>query len=253
MPQGFSLAQFDAVFFDVDGTLVDSLEMIIPGLAEAIEKFAGTRPSDDEIQSIIGLPMRAQLKRYLPYSPTEDQLREMIDFTLARFEAYMDREKVFEPAIAALRLCRSMGVRTALVTSKDTQELTLFMKRFPGADSVDVTVCSSDVLHPKPAPDSALLAASKVGVPPHRAVLIGDSIYDMRCAKSAGVAQVAVGYGSATSEALLAEQPNLYFDSPDALLAWAELSFLKPNAPQESNNQRFANNDDSGEQPAGAA
>src|SRR4051812_7187235 len=87
-PQGVSLAHFDAVLFDVDGTLVDSLEMIIPGLGDGIEKYAGIRPSDDEIRSLIGLPMRAQIKRYLPAPPTELELDEMIDFTLNRFEAY---------------------------------------------------------------------------------------------------------------------------------------------------------------------
>lgn len=243
MPQGFSLARFDAALFDVDGTLVDSLEMIVPGLADAIEKYAGVRPADSEIQSIVGLPMRVQLERYLGYSPTIDQLREMIDFTLTRFEAYVDREKVFSPAIATLRLCRANGVKTALVTSKDSQEMALFMKRFSGADAVDAAICSSDVTNPKPAPDSAHLALSRLGVPHHRAVLFGDSIYDMRCAQSAGIARVAVGYGSASSETLLAENPDLYIETPEDLLAWAEHSFLNRNATQESNNHRIIDPD----------
>src|SRR5579862_3345170 len=156
MPQGFSLASFDAVLFDVDGTLVDSLEMITPGLADAIEKYAGIRPSDSEIKSIVGLPLRPQLERYLAYSPTPDQLSEIIDYTLSRFEAYVDREKVFGPAVDMMRLCKAHGLRTALVTSKDSKELALFMHRFSGADAVDATVCASDVLRPKPAADSAL-------------------------------------------------------------------------------------------------
>jgi pyrophosphatase PpaX len=252
MPQGFSLAHFEAVLFDVDGTLVDSLEMIIPGLGDAIEKYAGIRPSDDEIKGLIGLPMRARLEGYLSYSPTEHELSEMIDFTLARFDAYVSREKVFEAAIDTLNLCKSVGVRTALVTSKDSKEMALFMKRFPGADAVDVTVCSSDVKRPKPAPDSSLLALSRLGVSKGSAVLIGDSIYDMRCARSAGIAHVAVGYGSATPEALLAEQPDLYLDTPDALLAWARQSFLNRNGPQESTNRRFIDPDDL-ERKTGAA
>jgi HAD superfamily hydrolase (TIGR01509 family) len=197
--------------------------------------------------------MRTQIERYLPSSPTAEQLNEMTDYTLSRFDAYVDLEKVFEPAIATLRLCKSMGLGTALVTSKDAKELALFMKRFPGADAVDVTVCASDVSHPKPAPDSALLAASKLDVVTDRALFIGDSIYDMRCARSAGIASVAVGYGSSPQDALLAEHPSLYLESPDALLAWAELSFLNRNGPQESTNRRFIHPSDTDEQPAGAA
>lgn len=252
MPQGFSLAHFDAVLFDVDGTLVDSLGMILPGLGDAIEKYAGSRPSPQEIQALVGLPIRAQLERYLGYAPSDEQLREMTDFTLARYDVYVDRERLFEPAVAMLRLCKSLNLSTALVTSKNSQELTDFLKRFPGADAVDTAVCASDISNPKPAPDSALLAVSKLGVSPSRAVFIGDSIYDMRCAQSAGIARVAVGYGSATSEALLAEQPDLFIETPEALLAWAEDSFLNRNGPQESTNRQFINSHDDA-RSAGAA
>jgi HAD superfamily hydrolase (TIGR01509 family) len=243
MPQGFSLALFDAVLFDVDGTLVDSLEMIIPGLGDAFEKYAGVRPSDSEIQATIGLPLCVQLRRYQDTPPSDEQLIEMIEYTISRYELYADRERLFVPAIETLRLCKQMGLGTALVTSKNDHELALFLNRFPGADSVDVTVCASDVNHPKPAPDSALLALSKLKVSPNRAVFIGDSIYDMRCARAAGVAQVAVGYGSATQLALCAEHPDCFIESPDALLEWAQQSFLNRNAPQESINPRIIDTD----------
>jgi HAD superfamily hydrolase (TIGR01509 family) len=253
MPQGLSLARFDAVLFDVDGTLVDSLEMIIPGLGDAIERYAGIRPPDSEIQALIGVPIRAQLERYLTYSPTDEQLREMTDYTLARYDAYLDGEKLIDPAIATLRLCKAMGLRTALVTSKNTKELTDFLRRFPAADAVDATVCASDVSNPKPAPDSAFLALSQLEVSPERAVFVGDSIYDMRCARAANVAQIAVGYGSATTEALLAENPDLYFNSPDDLYAWARQTILNRNAPQESNSQRFIDPNDPDSRAEGAA
>lgn len=251
MPQGLSIAHFEAVLFDVDGTLVDSLEMIVPGLADAIERYAGVRPSNDEIQSLVGMPLRAQFERYLPTSPTNDQLCEMTEFTLSRFEAYVSRENIFLPAVNALRLCKSMGIRTALVTSKTAAELALFIARFPGTDAVDTVVCASDVEHPKPAPDSALLAMSRLKVRSKNAVFIGDSIYDMRCARDAGIASVAVGYGAATRDTLLAEDPDIYFDTPDALFAWVNESFLNRHAPQENYNRRFIDNN--AERAPGAA
>src|SRR5579862_4264135 len=205
MPQGLSLARFDAVLFDVDGTLADSLGMIVPRLADAIERYADIRP---------------QLQHFLSYSPIDDQLRERIDFTLARFDAYVDREKFFELAVATPQLFKRMGLETALVTSKSACELTQFVRRIPGADSVDVTVCSTDVRNPKPAPDTALMAVSKPGAA--SPLLIGDSINDMRCAHAAGIATVAVGNGAASQDALLAEHPDMYIDTPEALLACAQ-------------------------------
>jgi HAD superfamily hydrolase (TIGR01509 family) len=252
MPQGLSLAQFDAVLFDVDGTLVNSIGMILPGLGDAFEKYSGVRPSDEEIMATIGLPLRVQLGNCLAGQPTDSELGEMIEYTISRYEAYADRETNFEPAIETLRLCKEHGLATALVTSKNDQELALFLNRFAAADAVDATVCASDVVHPKPAPDSALAALSKLGIAPERAVFIGDSIYDMRCAKAAGMARIAVGYGFATPEALLAETPDLYLESPEDLLRWAQTSFSNRNAPKETTHRRTIDNDSDDRAPGAA-
>lgn len=251
MPDGLSLAHFDAVLFDVDGTLVDSLGMLVPGLGDAIEKYAGARPSDDEIQALIGMPIKAQLERYLAYEPSPDDLAEMTTFAIERYECYKDRERIYAPAVEALRLCHRSGLRTALVTSKNAVELSLFIQRFPGIDAVDAAICASDVENPKPAPDSAFLALSRLRVAPERAVMIGDSIYDMRCARAAGIATIAVGYGSAAPEALAAEHPDLLLNSPDDLLAWANATLKNRNAPQEEPHRFIDDEDD--ERTAGAA
>lgn len=245
MPQGLSLAQFQAVLFDVDGTLVNSIGMILPGLGDAFEKYTGCRPSNEEIMATIGLPLKVQLGNALGEPPDEAQIQEMIDYTIGRYEIYADRENNFEPAIETLRLCKERGLSTALVTSKNDQELALFLSRFVGAEYVDATICASDVAHPKPAPDSALAALSKLDVAAERAVFIGDSIYDMRCAKAAGMSRVAVGYGFATTDALQAEDPDLYLESPEDLLNWAKTSFSNRNGPQETNNRRIIDNNDS--------
>jgi len=233
MPQGLSLSNFRAVLFDVDGTLVDSLKMIIIGLGDTYEKYLGHRPAPQEIQSLIGMPLRRQLALYREVEPTEEELAEMSEYTLSRFEANVEHETLFSAAVDMLRLCHQRGIKTALVTSKDSQELSGFMKRFPGAPFVDTTVCASDVQHPKPAPESAYLACQRLGVSPQEAVFIGDSVYDMRCAKGAGTASVAVAYGAATEAALLAEQPDLLFRTPEELFRWAEAAFLRNHAPKE--------------------
>ena len=161
-----------------------------------------------------------------------DGLQERIDFCISRFELHKDREFNFAPAVEVLQLCKRAGMKTALVTSKSGPELKLFLTRFIGADSVDVTVCASDVLDPKPAPESAFLACEKLGVDPSRAAFIGDSIYDLRCAKDAGAIPIAVAYGSTPAETLRKEDPAALFESPEALLQWAEQSLLTTPCPE---------------------
>lgn len=234
MPHGLSLAEFDAVLFDVDGTLVDSLSALIPGLGDTYERFAGTRPSDEEIKSLIGLPLRKQLLLFGMDDASPEQLRERIEFAIERFEAHKDRESTFEGAVETLRMCKRAGQKTALVTSKSAVELKLFLTRFSGADAVDATVCASDVMNPKPAPESALLACEKLGVEPSRAAFIGDSIYDLRCARDAGACPIAVSYGSTKAETLLNEKPAALFETPEALLHWAEQSLLTTPCPERN-------------------
>ena len=241
MPSGLSLTQFKAVLFDVDGTLVDSLQMIIRGLGDTFERYNGDRPADADIQALIGMPLTAQFKLHRETPPSDEEMREMIDYAIDRFDVHEEFEETFDPAIEMLRFCHDRGLKTALVTSKSRRELDGFIQRFTGASAVDTAVCASDVLHPKPAPDSALLACQKLGVEPHEAVFIGDSVYDLQCAKSAGMPCVAVAYGAAAASTLEAQQPDLLILSPEALLAWAQTSYLEPTCRENGHHRSQTN------------
>lgn len=229
MPTGMILPDLRAVLFDVDGTLIDSLPAVIPGIGDTVEAFLRSRPSDAEIRAVIGRPLTDQMRLF---GADESLVAAMVDDSIVRMESYVHLERVFDAAVETLALARARGLRTALVTSKSAAEIVPFLERFPGADHVETVVCASDVLHPKPDPESARLACARLGVEPHQAAMVGDSIYDVRCAQGAGVLAVAVAYGAGAHEALAAENPDLLFDTPEALLRWAHTA-LPDHAPQE--------------------
>lgn len=212
-----------AVLFDVDGTLVDSFPALIPGLADTYEHFLGIRPANQAIRAMMGIPLRVQMGFYQEPKPDEATLQSMIDYTLERYDFYADRERTFDAAVDALRLLHEAGIKTALVTSKNDVELASFLKRFSARDAVDATVCVSDVVHPKPHAESAILACSRLGVSPDRTAFVGDSVFDLKCARSAKVAvTIAVTYGGGTETALRAEHPDRIFPTPEALRMWAQ-------------------------------
>ena len=99
-----------------------------------------------------------------------------------------------------------------------------FWPQFPASDCVDAYVCSSDVSRPKPDGESARLACERLGVRPQRAVMIGDSVFDIQCARAAGVAAIAVSYGSTNLSTLREAMPDAVFETPDALLEWVQSS-----------------------------
>ncbi|HRF58514.1 MAG TPA: HAD family hydrolase [Fimbriimonadaceae bacterium] len=208
-----------AVLFDVDGTLADSVPMIVAGLGDAFVQFAGVRPSAETLRGLIGMPLAAQMNLYgLDSSLTP--LPERIAFTMDRFAFHADKSGFFDPAVEALRACHKAGLGTALVTSKNADELRGFLPKFPARGAVDVTVCASDVDRPKPAPDSARLACARLDVAPADAILIGDSIFDLQCARDAGVTPIAVAYGASTEETLAREHPAALISTPAALYEW---------------------------------
>lgn len=221
MPELPSIKEFEAVLFDVDGTLVDSLGTLVKGLGDTFENFNGARPSDQEIRATIGLPLTQQMAMFRDEPPSGRDIQDMAAYAIDRFSDYQHLEFPFAPAVQALKRCKSQGALVALVTSKSAVELAAFLQRFEAADALDATVCASDVQRPKPNPESALLACRRLGVEPSRSVMIGDSVFDIRCAQGAGVAAFAVAYGSTPSEELAREHPDALFDSPESLLAWA--------------------------------
>lgn len=225
MPSLVDWSNMRAALFDVDGTLVDSVETITLGLGDTIERFAGNRPDDDEIRSIIGTPLKQQIERYRGTAATSEELQEITAFAIGRFGAYRDRESDHDDAIEAMRMMRSAGLKVALITSKNREEVDEFLPRFSGRQWIDGVVCASDVSVPKPNPESVLLACSEFNVLPSQSFLIGDSIYDMQCAKGAGAGSVAVSYGASSLSALRQENPDLIFDTPNGLLQWANNQF----------------------------
>ena len=231
MPTGTLPPDLRAVLFDVDGTLVDSLVPVVLAIADVTEAHLGFRPGDAAVLGLIGVPLAGQLR---VFEAPESLIPKMVEEIIERIEANAHLETRHEGAIQTLALAHERGLHVALVTSKSAPEVMAFLERFSHADRVDTVVCASDVLHPKPHPESARLACARLGVEPSQALMVGDAIYDLRCARDAGVFAVAVTYGAGSREALAAERPDLTFDTPEALLAWAHTALPNLKCPARS-------------------
>ena len=221
-----SVERYKAILFDVDGTLIDSMDMLVNGLGESYMHFLGKRPTDAELLAILGMPLRQQMQLFQKEPAIGDQLDRMCSFTLERFYANQHFESEFTPAVKALEAAYRGGLRTALVTSKGTLELAGLLTRYSFGEYCTATVCAADVSQPKPDPESALLACKLLDVQPNEAIFVGDSVFDMRCAKAAGVATLAVLYGAGSRSELLDEQPDFVCESAADLLDLIQTRFL---------------------------
>jgi pyrophosphatase PpaX len=212
----------EALLFDVDGTLIDTVELIVQSLAYTYQKHLGAQLSREELRRLIGLPLSVQM-RYL-----DDRIAKPADYTameadeIAYYEANKQLEQVIPEAVQAVRVSSLKGLKTALVTSKNRMELSHTLPRLELDGVVGAVVSADDSARPKPAPDPVLRALELLQVDAGNAIFIGDTVYDLTCGRAAGVQVAAVAWGAHLPEDLHAMQPDYYFETPVELLKWIE-------------------------------
>ncbi len=208
---------YRCALFDIDGTLVDTVELIVRALDHTFRKHLGVQISRDELRRTIGLPLHRQVRLFDHLVDFVPDHRAMEADEIAYYESHQHLEQVIPEAIEALKEAKRAGMRIALVTSKNRLELETFLPRLNVNGWVDAVVSSSDVARPKPAPDSVLVALERLGASPSEAIFVGDTVYDIQCAREAGVRVIAVGWGAHPVEMLRAEHPDWLFEEPAQL------------------------------------
>lgn len=197
-----------AVLFDLDGTLIDSIELILNSARHAFHGRAGHVPGDAEWQTLIGMPLEASFRRY---AATDADVTAL----LARYREYQlehhDRlVKCYDEVVETVDFIRAAGHPVAIVTSKTT---TMTRRGLDvsglGAHFDTIIGCDSCQRH-KPDPQPVEIALERLGYAANEAVFVGDSVYDMLSGNAAGVTTIAALWGPFTREDLAASQPSHY-------------------------------------------
>jgi HAD superfamily hydrolase (TIGR01509 family) len=215
-------AALEAILFDVDGTLIDTTTMIVQTLGETYRRFLGVEVPPEEIKATIGMSLDVQVRLFDDRAHVRPDHGAMARFQVDLYEDHKHMEVPVPEALEAVRVCKRRGLRTAIVTSKDSREMSSVLPRLKLDGSLDTTVCATDTLRAKPDPEPALLALDRLGVAAERALLVGDTDYDMECGRAAGCAVAAVLWGAQPESRLAACEPDLVFRTPADLLRWCE-------------------------------
>ena len=208
------------LLWDVDGTLTDTTALIAESLDRIYRKFYSKTLPYDELRALIGTPLKRQIRVFGEPEefgvPAEIVMEEFISF----YEGQKSREKILFPVIEILIEGKRKGFPTALITSKNREELENTLPRLGIADYIDFAVTADDIPNPKPAPDGILLALKRMKIPNELApfaLYIGDTLHDMHAAKGAGIRGAAVSWGAAPREKLLEAAPSFLCDTPEEL------------------------------------
>jgi len=192
-----------AVLWDMDGTLVDSEKIWDVSLAELARHLGGELSAPTRI-AMVGSSMWRTLDMMFDEVGLEhrpEAMREAADWLSARTAELFHAGLPWRPgALETLRMVRSTGLATALVTSTERALVEQALDSI-GREFFDLTVCGDEVPATKPAPDPYLIAAEKLGVPPEHCLAIEDSPTGAASASAAGCAVLVVPNDVAVPEA----------------------------------------------------
>ncbi|GIV04830.1 MAG: pyrophosphatase PpaX [Fimbriimonadales bacterium] len=211
-----------AILFDIDGTLIDTVDLIVKALDYTYRKHLGVALPREEIRRLIGLPLKVQM-HYLDDRVAGNAPHDLMEADeVAYYKAHRDQERVIPEAVQAVQTAYRKGYAVALVTSKNREELQITLPKLTVDAYVDTVVTADDTERHKPAPDPVLKALERLQVAPEQAIYIGDTVFDLSCGRAAGVLVGAVAWGAHLPEDLRAAQPDYYFETPTDLLNWIE-------------------------------
>lgn len=196
--------RYDTVLFDLDGTLLNTRELINRSF---IHTFSHFRPemeiTDEDLDSFFGPPLRVTFSRY---SEDPVEIEEMVKFYREfNMSAHDEMVTAFPGAKSLIKTLSKKGYKIGVVSSKKGDLVKHGLELFGLLDKMEVIVAEEDVANPKPDPEGILKAVKLLNG--KKALYVGDGVGDIQAGKNAGVDTIGVLY-SERKEAIIAENPT---------------------------------------------
>ena len=210
------------ILFDLDGTLIDTTELILASFAWTFDHhLPGRLPARDALVHTFGRSLPAVLRELAAAQGEADpdvlagqMLASYRDFQLEQHDALI---KPFPGVAEMLRALRPRH-RLGLVTSKREGFARRGLRLFGLDELFEVAVFHDDTTRHKPEPEPLLLAAARAAVPPGEVVYVGDSIHDVAAGRAAGMRTVSVLWGPFERSTLERAGPDHVVETPEDLL-----------------------------------
>ena len=198
-----------AVLFDVDGTLLDTVPLIIESFRHTFQACLGHKVDDADILASIGTPLDAFFGRFWP-EQAADMKKVYLEHNHARLDTNIG---MFRKVPAMLDLLADAGIPMGVVTSKSQYSAMRSLKTFGIDRYFQVVISKESTARHKPDPEPVLEALRLMNLPdPDRVVFVGDSIHDLACAKRAGCRSAIVRWTLMPEAELIAAGPDLWLD-----------------------------------------
>jgi pyrophosphatase PpaX len=214
------MPKLDTILFDLDGTLIDSVRLILDSYHHTLASHGLPPRTDEEWLRGVGTPLSAQFAEWRDDPSTLEAL--IITYREYNLKHHDSMVTVYPGVVQAIEALKAAGLATGLVTSKNRQGALRGLALARLEQLMDVLVCADEVDNPKPHPEPVEKAVTLLGADPATTVYVGDSIHDMVSGRAAGVRTAAALWGPFGRHHLEGAEPDYWLERPAGLLTLVE-------------------------------
>jgi pyrophosphatase PpaX len=209
----------NTILFDLDGTLIDTNELIISTYLHTLDKYFPGQYGREDVLPFLG-PTLHEVFGNMDPEKVEEMVLDYRTFNLANHDALV---KEFEGVIETVEILKDKGYKLAIVTTK-REDVALKGLRLMNLDQFfDVVVAYDHVKKVKPDPEPILLALEQLNAKPEEAMMVGDNFHDILAGKNAGTKTVGVAWSIKGREYIAKYEPDYILETmPDLLKVLGE-------------------------------
>ncbi|GGM36319.1 pyrophosphatase PpaX [Paraliobacillus quinghaiensis] len=202
------------ILFDLDGTLINTNDLIIESFTHTLEKHIPTPFTREEILNFIGPPLYDSFHSVAP-----DQVEEMMvtyrEHNISNHEKFV---KAYPTVVETITTLKEKGYTLGIVTTKIRDTAELGMKITGLLDMFDVIVGLDDVTNAKPHPEPIFKALNQLGAHPQTTLMVGDNYHDIEAGQNAGTKTAGVAWTIKGKEFLASYKPDYMLEEMRDLL-----------------------------------
>jgi phosphoglycolate phosphatase len=212
------MKNYKLIIFDWDGTLMNSVERIVSSMQSAADTVGLVTPTNNEVKDIIGLSLPVVFDRLFT-DITAEQIEAMsVQYKYQYLEVNTTPSPLFNDAMELLVTLKQHNKLLAVATGKGRAGLASVLSLSNTTNLFHTTRCA-DEMPSKPDPTMLLSILSELGISSHEALMIGDTSYDLKMAKNAGIDSIGVSFGVHDKPTLEKYSPKVIVDSLSELKA----------------------------------
>lgn len=216
------MALFETYIFDLDGTLLYTLEDLTNSTNHTMRKFGFPEHTKEDVRLMVGNGIRKLIERAIPEGLNNTKYEDVyLEFVSYYLEHAIDTTRPYPGIIEMLKKLKERGKHLAVVSNKYCKATENLCRSF-FADYISVAIGENSNIRKKPAPDTVLEAMNRLGADKATTVYVGDSEVDIETARNCGIPCISVLWGFRDKDFLIRNGGSIFVEKPEDIIYLTE-------------------------------